>query len=76
MHKLPPPSLPAAHSKEMDRPAAADRMKERAQSEQKDGAKEMPRGEAPEAVRAQQTGAGAAGAQIEGADPARSGSAR
>ena len=37
----------AAHSKEMDRPAAADRMKERAQSEQKGGAKEMQRGEAP-----------------------------
>ena len=38
---------PAAQSKEMDRPAAADRMKERAQSEQKGGAKEMQHGEAP-----------------------------
>ena len=37
----------AAHSTEMDRRAAADRMKERAQSEQKGGAKEMQRGEAP-----------------------------
>ncbi len=38
---------PGAQSKEMDRPAAADRMKERAQSEQKGGAKEMQHGEAP-----------------------------
>jgi len=45
--QTPAAQSPAAHSKETDRPAAADRMKERAQSEQKDGAKEMQRGEAP-----------------------------
>ena len=45
--QTPAAQSPAAHSKEMDRPAAADRMKERAQSEQKGGAKEMQRGEAP-----------------------------
>ena len=45
--QAPAAQSPAAHSKETDRPAAADRMKERAQSEQKDGAKEMQRGEAP-----------------------------
>jgi Protein of unknown function (DUF1236) len=38
---------PAAQSKEMDRPAATDHTKERAQSEQKGGAREMQRGEAP-----------------------------
>jgi len=37
----------AAQSKEMDRPAAADHTKERAQSEQKGGAREMQSGEAP-----------------------------
>jgi len=46
---------PAAHPKGMDRPAAADRTKERAQSEQKDGAKEMQRGEAPSSERSKQT---------------------
>ena len=45
--QTPAAQSPAAHSKETDRPAAADRMKERAQSEQKGGAKEMQRGEAP-----------------------------
>jgi hypothetical protein len=45
--QTPAAQSPSAHSKEMDRPAAADRMKERAQSEQKGGAKEMQRGEAP-----------------------------
>ena len=45
--QTPAAQSPAAHSQEMDRPAAADRMKERAQSEQKGGAKEMQRGEAP-----------------------------
>ena len=45
--QTPAAQSPAAHSKETDRPAAADRMKERAQSEQKDGAREMQRGEAP-----------------------------
>jgi len=44
--QTPAAQSPAAHSKETDRPAA-DRMKERAQSEQKGGAKEMQRGEAP-----------------------------
>ncbi|WP_161495856.1 DUF1236 domain-containing protein [Bradyrhizobium japonicum] len=38
---------PAAPSKEMDRGSAADRLKERAQSESKGGAKDMERGEAP-----------------------------
>jgi hypothetical protein len=38
---------PAAQSKEMDRGGAADRIKERAQSEPKGGAKDMQRGEAP-----------------------------
>ncbi|KRQ08326.1 hypothetical protein AOQ71_22850 [Bradyrhizobium manausense] len=37
---------PAAPSKEMDRGSAADRIKERAQSESKGGAKDMQRGEA------------------------------
>jgi Protein of unknown function (DUF1236) len=45
--QTPAAQSPAANSKETDRPAAADRMKERAQSEQKGGAKEMQRGEAP-----------------------------
>ena len=45
--QTPAAQSPAAHSKESDRPAAADRMKERAHSEQKDGAKETQRGEAP-----------------------------
>ena len=41
---------PAAQSKEMDRPAASDRVKERAgQAEQKGGAKDMQRGEGPAA---------------------------
>ena len=45
--QTPAAQSPAAHSKETDRPAAADRMKERAQSEQKGEAKEMQRGEVP-----------------------------
>ena len=45
--QTPAAQSPAAHPKGMDRPAAADRTKERAQSEQKGGAKEMQRGEAP-----------------------------
>ncbi|MGY2844389.1 hypothetical protein ACVIWU_005740 [Bradyrhizobium sp. USDA 4509] len=38
---------PAAQSKEMDRGGAADRIKERAQSEPKGGTKDMQRGEVP-----------------------------
>jgi Protein of unknown function (DUF1236) len=45
--QTPSAQSPAAHARETDRPAAADRMKERAQSEQTGGAKEMQRGEAP-----------------------------
>jgi hypothetical protein len=45
--QTPAAQSPAAHLKETDGPAAADRMKERARSEQKGGAKEMQRGEAP-----------------------------
>ena len=63
--QTPTTQSPAAHSKEMDRPAAADRMKERTQSEQKDGAKEMQRGEAPKPSERSKQRAGAAGAQIE-----------
>ena len=61
--QTPAAQSPAAHSKEMDRPAAADRMKERPQSERKGGAKEVnSAAEVLDAVRAQQTGTGAAGA--------------
>jgi hypothetical protein len=45
--QTPAAQSPAAQSKEMDRPAATDRMKERAQSEPKGGDREMQRGAAP-----------------------------
>ena len=74
--QTPAAQSPAAHSKEMDRPAAADRMKERAQSEQKGGAKEMQRGEAPTPSERSKQAQEPQGREFEGADPAKSGSAR
>ena len=74
--QTPAAQSPAAHSKETDRPAAADRMKERAQSEQKGGAKEMQRGEAPTPSERSKQAQEPQGREFEGADPAKSGSAR
>ena len=52
--QTPAAQSPSAQSKEMDRPAATDHTKERAQSEQKGGAREMQSGEAPPSERRKQ----------------------